>query len=156
MSTCNCYNRVNETLAAHNTRIKIAYLIDDTRDGMQDGRFPNGLVDAIAYANAMEEAAGALYGQVFGHEPDGGDTGTEILDKVLRQMQDSPKGGSEVHADGWRVIPHTSPWREGERWEVYGPNGGGSVNAGDIQDQTVRDLLDALAGVQASDAEVRS
>lgn len=46
---------------------------------------------------------------------------------------------------GWRVIPHTSPWREGERWEVYGPNGGGSVNAGDIKDTIVRELLDALA-----------
>ncbi|WP_313036610.1 hypothetical protein [Stenotrophomonas acidaminiphila] len=55
------------------------------------------------------------------------------------------KGCADAPLHGWRVIPHTSPWREGERWEVYGPNGGGSVNAGDIKDPTVRELLDALA-----------
>lgn len=60
------------------------------------------------------------------------------VDQKLNACADAP-----LH--GWRVIPHTSPWREGERWEVYGPNGGGSVNAGDIKDTIVRELLDALA-----------
>lgn len=46
---------------------------------------------------------------------------------------------------GWEVTPHTDPWRSGDRWEVYGPNGGGGVNESDIQCPTVRRLLDALA-----------
>lgn len=49
---------------------------------------------------------------------------------------------------GWRVIPHSSPWREGERWEVYGPNSGGSISTEEIQEPVVRDLLDALAGIK--------
>lgn len=47
---------------------------------------------------------------------------------------------------GWRVFLTTSSVvRDGDRWEVYGPNGGGVVSTHDVKDWTVRELLDALA-----------
>lgn len=61
---------------------------------VQDDRFPNGLADAIAYADDMENAAADLYQQVIGYETDGSDTGTDMLRTVLRELQDSPKGGN--------------------------------------------------------------
>ncbi|WP_313401474.1 hypothetical protein [Stenotrophomonas sp.] len=63
-------------------------------DAPQDDRFPGGFADAIAYADEMEEGAGRLYEQVIGFE-DGSHTGTDMLSAVLRQLQDSPKGGSD-------------------------------------------------------------
>lgn len=48
--------------------------------------------------------------------------------------------------NGWRVMAYTGHRiHPDDRWEVYGPNGGGVVNAGDVRDWVVRGLLDALA-----------
>lgn len=46
----------------------------------QDDRFPNGLRDAIAYADEMEEAAAGLYQSVIGCETDGSHTGTQMIE----------------------------------------------------------------------------
>lgn len=51
-----------------------------------DDRFPNGLCDAIEYANEMEEAASAVYEKVFGYEDDGEDCGTVVLRRVLHHL----------------------------------------------------------------------
>lgn len=64
----------------------------------QDDRFPNGLADAVIYADAMEDAAADLYQQVLGYEADGSETGTDMLRAVLRELQNSPKGGSDLIA----------------------------------------------------------
>lgn len=55
-----------------------------------DDRFPNGLSDAIEYANEMEEAASALYEKVFGHEDDGEDCGTVVMRRVLHHLTEQP------------------------------------------------------------------
>ncbi|MBB5875846.1 hypothetical protein [Xanthomonas sp. 3498] len=47
-----------------------------------DERFPKGLADAVAYADAMERAAAALFEQVIGYETDGSDTGPDMLARV--------------------------------------------------------------------------
>lgn len=53
---------------------------------------------------------------------------------------------SDKVLNGWRVMAHTGHRiHPDDRWEVYGPNGGGVVNAGDVRDWAVRGLLDALA-----------
>lgn len=55
---------------------------------------------------------------------------------------------------GWRVFFTTSSVvREGDRWEVYGPNGGGAVSAHDVKDWAVRELLDALAASTGQEVE---
>lgn len=54
---------------------------------VQDDRFPEGFIDAISYANEMEEAAAALYLRVFGYETDGSDTGTDLLRAVAAQLE---------------------------------------------------------------------
>lgn len=72
-------------------------------DDAQDDRFPNGLAEAVTYADAMEDAAADLYQHVLGYETDGSETGTDMLRTVLRELQDSPKGGSDAGmADEYR------------------------------------------------------
>lgn len=73
-------------------------------DDVQDARFLGGLPDAIAYADAMEEVAGALYQQVFGHESDGSDTGTDMLTAVLRKLEGNTNGGSEANTGHWTPV----------------------------------------------------
>lgn len=51
-----------------------------------DDRFPGGFADAIAYADAMEESAGALYAVVFGNEDDGSNTGAELIEKSIAEL----------------------------------------------------------------------
>lgn len=51
-----------------------------------DERFPNGLADAVAYADALEHAAAALFEQVLGHETDGSDTGPDMLARVATAL----------------------------------------------------------------------
>lgn len=48
---------------------------------------------------------------------------------------------------GWRVVWFTGSFKRGsERWEIYDPEGnGGAVDKGDIRDDMVWGLLDALA-----------
>lgn len=55
---------------------------------------------------------------------------------------------SDKVLNGWRVMLCTSSvQREGDRWEVYSPEGsGGVVSTHDVRDWAVRGLLDALAG----------
>ncbi|WP_126962467.1 hypothetical protein [Xanthomonas arboricola] len=50
--------------------------------GVEDGRFPGGIQEAIDYVNTMGDAAGRLYAQAFGHEDDGSSTELELLQKV--------------------------------------------------------------------------
>lgn len=54
---------------------------------------------------------------------------------------------SDKVLNGWRVMMCTSSvQREGDRWEVYSPEGsGGVVSTHDVRDWAVRGLLDALA-----------
>ncbi|MGE4460617.1 MAG: hypothetical protein AB7D31_15335 [Stenotrophomonas sp.] len=91
---------------------------------VQDSRFPNGLADAVKYANDMESAAAALYEHVFGHETDGSDTGTDLLGKVLQQLQDSTNGGSEAR-DAELKAAHDSGHDTGIRWVLGYLNGAG-------------------------------
>ncbi len=60
--------------------------------------------------------------------------------------------------DGWRVMWFTGSFRSrGERWEIYGPDGsGGAVSAGDVVDESVSHLLDAMAAAAPSQPEGRS
>ncbi len=116
-------------------------------DDVQDGRFPNGLTDAIAYANAMEEAAGALYAQVFGHETDGSDTGTDLLEEVLRELRDSPRGGSEAVE---RIAALLYEEATDEPWTVAGVEHDGPDRA--YYRELASRVLDAA---QAGDAEVQ-
>ena len=60
-----------------------------------------------------------------------------------------------VVPEGWRVFLSTSAGlRDGDRWEVYGPNGGGIVSTHDVKDWAVRGLLDALADAPAQGQQV--
>lgn len=54
--------------------------------------------------------------------------------------------------EGWRVMWFTGTvTRDSERWEVYDPDGnGGAVDKGDVRDDMVRGLLDALAAALAA------
>lgn len=78
-----------------------------------------------------------------------------LADHARLQALIDGKGNQQTHVlpAGWRVIPHSSPWREGERWEVYGPSGGGSISTEEIQEPVVRDLLDVLAGIKPTKGE---
>lgn len=70
-------------------------LVESIDGDVQDVRFPRGVIDAIKYADNMEEAAEGLHQHVFGYESDGEDCGTVILQRVLGYLKDSPKGGSD-------------------------------------------------------------
>ncbi|WP_313645300.1 hypothetical protein [Stenotrophomonas sp.] len=100
MSAATSDNVLCQKSAAIKQRIveRLRPLIDASPKGgdVQDDRFPNGLADAITYADSMEDAAADLYQQVFGYETDGSETGADMLRTVLRELQDSPKGGSDV------------------------------------------------------------
>ncbi len=90
-------------------------------DALQDDRFPGGFADAIAYADEMEEGAGRLYEQVIGFE-DGSHTGTDMLAAVLRELQSSPKGGSDVKSRFDFCVKHsTFPVRtqDGRHWIMF-------------------------------------
>jgi hypothetical protein len=122
--------------------------IDAIRMGsdVQDDRFPNGLTDAIAYANDMENAAADLYQQVLGYETDGSDTGTDMLRTVLRELRASSKGGSDVREAIAPVIAELeSAHVQNNKYRM------GCLGADNI-DTAVR-LLTAL---QATSAEVGS
>nr|WP_294980110.1 hypothetical protein [uncultured Pseudomonas sp.] len=57
--------------------------------------------------------------------------------------------------DGWRVMRCTSSVpRDGDKWEIYDPQGsGGVVSVHDVKDWAVRGLLDALAAAPAQGGE---
>jgi hypothetical protein len=59
--------------------------------------------------------------------------------------------------DGWKLVPFTGSWRQAdERWEVYSPDGnGGAINASDVRDPVIAELLDSLAALTppAADAD---
>lgn len=59
-------------------------------DSVVDDRFPNGLPDAIVYANATEEAAADLHAQVLGHETDGSGTAVDLLREVAEHLKREP------------------------------------------------------------------
>lgn len=79
-----------------------------------DDRFPNGLPDAIEYADEMEEAASAVYEKVFGHEDDGEDCGTVVLRRVLHHLNQQPAQAvdqgrwSQGHAEDLEQAIHTA------------------------------------------------
>lgn len=83
----------------------------------QDDRFPNGLADAIAYADEMEEAAASLFEQVLGYETDGGDTGTGMLQAVARELAAPPALTQPVGGVDDAEIPDC-PFPSGHFWSA--------------------------------------
>ncbi|MFD3300294.1 hypothetical protein [Aquipseudomonas alcaligenes] len=70
-------------------------------------------------------------------------------------MQARSAQPAPVVPEGWRVFLSTADClRDGDRWEVYGPKGGGIVSTHDVRDWTVRELLDALAAAPAQGQQV--
>lgn len=59
----------------------------------------------------------------------------------------APVAPAAAVPDGWRVMWFSSSIRpDGERWEIYDPEGsGGAVSTHDVRDGTAKRLLDALA-----------
>ncbi|TDB27358.1 hypothetical protein ATCM_06630 [Stenotrophomonas sp. ATCM1_4] len=119
-------------------------------DDVQDGRFPGGLADAITYADAMEDAAADLYQHVLGYETDGSETGTDMLRTVLRELQASPKGGSDADLRE-ALSDYLDVQDELDSWETAGPNRDIYESVMARRNSARRDLE---AAMQAASAEV--
>lgn len=64
----------------------------------------------------------------------------------LEQTRAAVQPAGVAVPEGFRVMrPTSAALRDGDRWEVYGPSGGGIVSTHDVKDWLVRELLDALA-----------
>lgn len=92
------------------------------QQGAVDSRFPNGLVDAIAYADEMEMAAAELLEQVIGCETDGSETGTDMLRRVSRALAARQPQTDEQYADEQALIDHLDSLMDdggqgGDKWE---------------------------------------
>jgi len=76
------------------------------------------------------------------------------LDGLLEHEQIPVAQAGQV-PDGWRVMRCTSyAPRDGDKWEIYDPQGsGGVVSVHDVKDWAVRGLLDALAATPAQGGE---
>lgn len=86
---------------------------------------------------------------------DAGDTPQKLSLEVCRLKAELAEVRAQTTValpDGWRVFMSTSSaLRDGDRWEVYGPNGGGIVNTHDLRDWAVRSLLDAIASADKTE-----
>lgn len=69
------------------------------------------------------------------------------LPEKVRALKQAQKPAALAVPAEWRVMWFTGSFKRGsERWEIYDPEGnGGAVDKGDIRDDMVRGLLDALA-----------
>ncbi|WP_425318758.1 hypothetical protein [Pseudomonas nitroreducens] len=70
---------------------------------------------------------------------------------VASEEMAAPSAPTGQVPDGWRVMRCTSSSpRDGDKWEIYDPQGsGGVVSVHDVKDWAVRGLLDALAAAPA-------
>ena len=70
--------------------------------------------------------------------------GNKAILQAACEALEKPAGVAVL--EGFRVMrPTSAALLDGDRWEVYGPNGGGIVSTHDVKDWVVRDLLDALS-----------
>ncbi|MBB4863311.1 hypothetical protein HNP46_002158 [Pseudomonas nitritireducens] len=97
--------------------------------------------------------------KVFDDGSDGADAESArsvvaILEELLADAHATVAQAGQV-PEGWRVMRCTSSiQREGDRWEIYDPQGsGGVVSEHDVKDLAVRGLLDAIAAAPAQGGE---
>lgn len=102
---------------------------------------------AFEYERRMHDSMGGWEHQFSLYDPLSS-TFTKPEDiRALRKLYAAPVAQAGQVPEGWRVMRCTSSApRDGDKWEIYDPQGcGGVVSVHDVKDCAVRGLLDALS-----------